>query len=44
MVGFKWLPIVDQAVLVACQIFSLERAYKLLNKSKWVLVIAIPPM
>jgi hypothetical protein len=38
MKGFSWLPVIDQSVIVACQIFNLERSYRI-NNQKWVLYL-----
>lgn len=43
MKGFSWLPVIDQSVIVACQIFNLERSYRI-NNQKWVLYLISPFM
>ena len=43
MKGFSWLPVIDQSVIAACQIFNLERSYRI-NGSKWVLYLISPFM
>lgn len=41
---FPWLTLVDQTAIVACQIFNLDRAYRLNGNSKWILVLVTPFM
>ena len=44
MKGFSWLPVIDQTVIVACQIFNLERSYRINGNRKWVLILISPFM
>jgi hypothetical protein len=44
MIGFSWLPIMDQCAIAACQIFNLDRAYRLNGNNKWLLVAVLPFM
>lgn len=43
-VGFPWFPVIDIVVIVSCQIFNLERAYRINRNKKWVMVLILPPM
>ncbi|WWD17018.1 hypothetical protein CI109_101454 [Kwoniella shandongensis] len=38
----KWVPLVDVGTVTTIQIFYLERAYQLHNKSKWVIFTVLP--
>ncbi|WVQ67319.1 uncharacterized protein L199_005515 [Kwoniella botswanensis] len=38
----RWFPILDCATVTLVQIFYLERAYQLHNRSKWVPIIVLP--
>jgi hypothetical protein len=41
---FSWLPVIDETVVLACQIFNLERAYRINGNRLLVLIIIIPFM
>ena len=42
--GVSWLIILDQGVIIACQMFNLDRAYSLNGNRKWILWVVIPFM
>jgi len=41
---FSWLPVIDETVVLACQIFNLERSYRINGDRILVLVIITPFM
>ena len=41
---FSWLPVIDETVVLACQIFNLERSYRINGNRILVLVIITPFM
>lgn len=42
MIVFSWLPVIDETVVLACQIFNLERSYRI-NGSRILVLIIITP-
>jgi hypothetical protein len=41
---FSWLPVIDETVVLACQIFNLERSYRINGNRILVIVIITPFM
>jgi len=44
MIVFSWLPVIDETVVFACQIFNLERSYRLNGRKILVLILIVPFM
>lgn len=42
--GFSWLPVIDQTIVAACQVFNLDRAYRIYGRKLWVILAVAPFM
>lgn len=42
--GFPWFAVIDVTVVVGCQAFNLDRAYRINQNSLWVIVGIAPSM
>ena len=44
MIVFSWLPVIDETVVLACQVFNLERSYRLNGRKIIVPIVILPFM